>query len=550
MKLKQKIGGLFNWGFPTWAASRARARLELESLAHIRKYVGAEFSRISDDWNPGTTSADAELDGSLETLRNRSRDLNQNDPHAAAATDTMTTFTVGDRVRLQAKAKPDKPDVPLPPAMRGARTLTEDDARIANAHAEAAFATIEHDVDGSGRSFTEHLELALRQELESGESLVQFANVDRRDSPLTTAAVAIEPDRLMTPGDQISNARVVNGVEYEDDARTKIAAYWIAKQHPGDIRLVFRTNDFDRIDARNIGHSYDVKRPGQTRGVPWFTPALAYFRHKSKYQEAEIVAARIAACFAAFIKMNSPLPAAKAVADQTRTDGTRVQKFGPGQVVYLGANEEVTFGNPTRPGANFVPSLHEILRAIGTSLGIPYVILARDFENTNYSSMRAALVQFQRKTATYRERLRTRVVMPFWSRFYDEAVIAGLIVAPDYIRRRMDYQRLRVQWPAGRWVDPLREAKADILAWQSGTIPQGTVVAQSYGLDFDDVQDDIARERAVRTAKGNPQPESTEGRALVEMLMHTDPGYGDSPTGANGNVPSRLARFSGIEQRC
>ena len=49
MKLKQKIGGLFTSAFPGWAASRARARLELQSLAHIRKYVGAELSRISDD---------------------------------------------------------------------------------------------------------------------------------------------------------------------------------------------------------------------------------------------------------------------------------------------------------------------------------------------------------------------------------------------------------------------------------------------------------------------------------------------------------------------
>ena len=49
---------------------------------------------------------------------------------------------------------------------------------------------------------------------------------------------------------------------------------------------------------------------GQTRGLPFFAPVLTYFKDLAEYVEAELVAARIAACFSLFITSESSMDVA------------------------------------------------------------------------------------------------------------------------------------------------------------------------------------------------------------------------------------------------
>jgi len=482
--------------FPSWAARRETARATLVALRAARTYAGAEITRLTKDWLSPSTSADAEIITDLDALRNRSRQLNRDDPHASAATSTRVAHVVGDRVRIQAKCQAD--ESPLPPYLVG-RKINEEQAETANRHAEWAFGMIAEDMDGAGMSLAELLALTERQVCESGEAILRLINVQRRDVPLTVAVEMIEPDRLFTPPDRKTDPNIRGGVEYQQGIPV---AYWISQDHPGDTFRRFRANDFDRYPADLIMHEYDMLRPGQSRGQPWFASVMVYLRHKGMYQEAELVAQRMSACLALLVTTNNP---ASVVAQQgvIQSDATRHETFRPGEVKYFSPNQTVAQVNPLRPGDNYVPSMHEILRAIGTALNIPYVILAQDYESVNYSSMRAAIVQMQRYIAIRRARKTTRTIRRLWSAFYDEAVLAGMISAPRYSLRRSDYQRFRVQWPASQWVDPEKEVKADVLAVNSGLVPLEFISAK-YEADAQEIIAQVAREEVMRKDSGLP----------------------------------------------
>ncbi len=60
-----------------------------------RAYEGATVSRLTADWVTSSTSADAEIDGSLVRLRNRSRQLCRDNAYARQALRAIGQNVVG-----------------------------------------------------------------------------------------------------------------------------------------------------------------------------------------------------------------------------------------------------------------------------------------------------------------------------------------------------------------------------------------------------------------------------------------------------------------------
>lgn len=524
--------GLIDKLFPSWALNRERAKIELEFL---RDFTGAAKDRFSDDWFAPSTSIDAELADSREELVRRSRDLNRNDPHASAATSTRVGQTIGDIVRIRPRAMADDGET-MSPALRGAK-ISEKNANKANKQAAWAWRQIDQDIDGRGQSFSEFLQLVERQICESGESLIRLVNVNRLDTSLTSAVQIIEPDRLANPIDLKRDDLMREGVEF--NGLGERVAYWIAKSHPGDSHKLstLSSQEFDRIPAENVLHVYETLRPGQTRGQPWLTPAIRYFRDKGKWFEAELIAQRLSACLSLFVRTDKTATVRDQLSE-SKSNGEKHQTIKAGQISYLRPGEEISQVNPLRPGEQFVPSIHEILRAVGSVLHIPYVVLAQDFENVNYSSMRAAIVHMQTYVAIWRERIRSNVILPVYGQFYDESVMAGIVQAPNYIARRNDYQRFTVQWPAMRWVDPDKEIKANIAAVESKLYPHETIAAQQ-GMDVEEIYETIAAEKKMRIEKGidqDPDTQPAQPQLQVKPNSNGANSNGQAKATANGRL--------------
>ena len=64
-----------------------------------RMYEGARVSRLTSDWVTGGTSADAEIKGSLQRLRNRSRQLVRDNDYARQAIRAVRNNVIGTGIR-------------------------------------------------------------------------------------------------------------------------------------------------------------------------------------------------------------------------------------------------------------------------------------------------------------------------------------------------------------------------------------------------------------------------------------------------------------------
>jgi capsid protein len=93
---------LIEWVSPRRALARTRSRAAIEQ---VRDYEGASRGRRMTGWNPRATSANAETQGQLGFLRDRSRDLVRNNAWAGQAVRVIAHNTVGTGIIPQASTK-------------------------------------------------------------------------------------------------------------------------------------------------------------------------------------------------------------------------------------------------------------------------------------------------------------------------------------------------------------------------------------------------------------------------------------------------------------
>ncbi|WP_447979076.1 phage portal protein [Candidatus Nitrospira bockiana] len=486
---------------PAWGIKRLQARTAASLLS---AYVGAEGGRLRKDWSALGASADADILNDLPTLRNRSRDLNRNNAHAAAITNAVVVNVVGSGIRPQAR-----PDAQ-------ALGLTPDHARRFTRQAERAWRHWVPWADSQGRlSFYGIESLVQRQILENGEVLVLPLMVkDEPWRPFSLALEVIEADRLETPPEKRSDLNIRDGVEL--GARGQPVAYWIRKRHPGDLFLgrpgarlaqsaeYVRYPAFNAAGRRNVFHLYWMLRPGQTRGVPFFAPTMAMFKDLADYMEAELVAARVAACFAAFVKKNDPMGSALANATGTTEQGQRVEELEPGMIDYLQPGEDVVFANPNRPGGTYEPFLLSILRAIGSALGLPLELVLKDFSKVNYASARAAILEARRFFKGYQEWLAQNLCQPIWEMVLEEAWLRERLDAVNLFGdEREDWMRTRWIAPGWGWVDPVKEVTSSKLAIENNLSSLADECA-SQGRDWEEVLEQRQREVELMRELGVP----------------------------------------------
>ena len=98
--------GLINAWKGFWTSGEGFAGKLNTKKRPLRMYAGAATSRLNTDWMAAATSADAEIKGSIKRLRQRSRQLVRDDPHARQAVRSITSNVIGDSgIKLQAHVR-------------------------------------------------------------------------------------------------------------------------------------------------------------------------------------------------------------------------------------------------------------------------------------------------------------------------------------------------------------------------------------------------------------------------------------------------------------
>jgi lambda family phage portal protein len=320
-------------------------------------------------------------------------------------------------------------------------------ARTRNAQASNLWRTWIEQCDADGAYDWYGLQtLVARTVVESGECLVRFRPRREEDgiSPPLQLQV-LEPDYLdSTRTGRTDTGYAIQGIQFDLVGRR--VGYWLFDRHPGEAStLVGSTLPTSKlVPASEVLHVYRKDRPGQERGVPWLAPVIMRMRDLDDYEEAELVRKKIEACFAAFVVGGDPGRTLGA----SRTDAgsaKRIESFEPGMIAYLSDSEDVRFATP-QPSSGYPEYVRHQLRAVAAGLGMPYEVLTGDLSQTNYSSVRAGLLEFRRLIDQFRwQVLIPQLCQPVWKRVMS---LAGVDAS--------------VTWtpPKWEWVDPAKEAAA------------------------------------------------------------------------------------------
>jgi lambda family phage portal protein len=114
----------------------------------------------------------------------------------------------------------------------------------------------------------------------------------------------------------------------------------------------------------------------------------------------------------------------------------------------------------------------------------------------NYSNSRLALLEFRRRVEAYQHAVMVwQLCRRVWARWIDTAVLAGALDLPDYEGRRREYIACAWLPPKWDWVDPLKDARAEIEQIEAGLKSRTQALAER-GYDADQVDAEIAADRA------------------------------------------------------
>lgn len=437
-----------------------------------------------------------DIDWNNYTLRQRGRMLTMSTPIAKSAITTNRTNVIG--MGLQLKSKIDHEALGMTPEKAAAwQRKTEKEFALWANNKRACDATGVND-------FYSMQQLAFSSWLTSGDAFVVIKQYDPKPfMPYSLRLHIIEADRVRTPGKAgqlLTDGKAENGNKIFDGVEVNsngaIVAYYVHNNYPNEIHA--DKDDYVRVEAYgektglpNILQLMDSERPEQYRGVTYLAPVIEPLLQLRRYTDAELTAANIESCFAAFIKTNAgttEMPFNEVgwgdvagVPDSTPEVSRDPNEYelGAGTVNILDPGEDVVFADPKRPSGGFDNFVAAVATQVGAALEIPKDLLMKAF-NASYSASRAALLEAWKAFQMRRKWFTTDFCRPVYEIWLAEAVARGRILAPGFFANATIRQAyLGSEWigPSQGMLDPTKEIEAEVLAIQHGfsTHEQSTI---------------------------------------------------------------------------
>jgi len=305
--------------------------------------------------------------------------------------------------------------------------------------------------------------------------------------------MAFEADQIETPKKKHldDDLRIVMGVEL--NRKNKPVAYHIQNRGVrGDFAATAGAiGGQQRVRADSVLFPAYRKRFGQTRGLPFLAAILGTFDRTNNYLDYEQFAAEQNSMLGWKITRS---PSDDSFAGETDNDDyetaggdstyEKVQKMERGMIFDLLAGEDVNMLGAVRPGENFEPYIVTCCRIIGVGVGMPLELLTLDFSKTNYSSARASLGEARRMFRVWQKFGQTTVCVPWYSWQITRGIATGELPA------RNELYRVRCQWPAWEYIEPVKEAKGNEISISTRTKSISQCIREGGG-DPDEVFDEI-----------------------------------------------------------
>ena len=161
----------------------------------------------------------------------------------------------------------------------------------------------------------------------------------------------------------------------------------------------------------------------------------------------------------------------------------------PGTMKVLPSGFDIKFSTPQQSNSG-IEQVKLGLRSVAAGLGVPEYLLTGDLSQANYSSTRAALIEFRARI----EQSQFHVHIPQWlrpifRRWLSLEILAGRIDAPGFEADPEAWLQVEFYPPAQAWIDPLKDAEGEAEAIAAGLKSRRQAVAErGYNIEVLDAE--------------------------------------------------------------
>jgi lambda family phage portal protein len=465
---------------PESALRRETAR---KILSVQRAYEAAQPSRLrKKKTDPG--SGDAIVERAGESLRLQARYLDENHDLARGVLNCLVNNVIGRGITVEPQVK--NPDGSL------AKEVNDQLLELWEEWVRFPEVTWEH-------HWNHMLRLLARCWFRDGEVLLKHiqgtSQAINHGTLVPYSLELIEADYLpFDLSDQ--KKRIIHGVEKDTWRRPR--AYYLHKEHPGDLNTMVTRQDTVRFAADRIVHLKIADRISQTRGVSVFASVLTRMEDIKDYELSERMAAKVAASICAYIRKNIDGPMNAMTTDDS---GNRLMKMQPGMIFdNLLPGEEVGMIDSNRPNTMLEQFRNGQLRAVAAGTCTSFSSIAKDYNGT-YSAQRQELVEQSVHYAVLRDYFIERCVRPIWERFVEMSALSGQLDVPDGSINQRTLKKAGFQGPNMPWIDPKKEGEAEMIAVGAGFKSRAQVIRERGG-NPQDLFEQIRQEREQEKEAG------------------------------------------------
>lgn len=277
----------------------------------------------------------------------------------------------------------------------------------------------------------------------------------------------------------------IDGIRFDDFSNP--LWYDVLPYHPGS-RNRYSFEDPKPVAARYMAHWYQLRRPGQHRGVPEFRSTLHTGAASRRFREATVAAAETAAQLAAILTSNVPANSdtgPQVVAGMSQIEFTKrmlmAAPFGYGVEQMKGEHPNATYGEFHR----------QQLGETAKPKNIPYNLAAGDSSTYSFASGKLDTLGFYAILDCDRLDAEQLVLEQAFPLFWEMAVEAYAFNADPSRPPRHAWD-----WPK----HPVADEKSNALAIETKLRTAQTSLTRVYadqGLDFEDEIVVMARDYGV-----------------------------------------------------
>ena len=490
-----------------------------------RGYPGAAMNRLTADWSISGGNANSEIRYDIESLRERSRDLERRFTLMQRYLNTLekNVLKCGVGFSLQSKAafSNGRPDLTV-------RKIIEDGWRD--------WARPKNCSQTGESSLYEITRLTLRSGARDGGYLVRPI-IDPGANPYGFTLGTLEIDYLDINMNETrtSGNKITMGVE--KDRKYKTVAYHLLTEHPNDMMFGGRAYKRIRVPANEIIHYFVKTRDGQCVGVPWGAPSMAAMNHLERYIESEIIASREGANKGVFFKPTGPTDyhgedeVGIGADGQTEKTGAKISQSEPGTSEILPPGWDAIPYDPTHPTQQFGDFVRDCELHICAGLDMSYATLVGDLTKSSFSSMRTGALDERETFKKMQAHMIEHLMMPIFELWLATAITNGALPIP-----MSRFEQVRKATFRGRrwdWVDPEKDLQAKKLELELRLRTRDQIIDESESeLDLEETfeqfsyEEELAKEMGIELqlekpaaapaqSKPEPEPVNGNGRKIV-----------------------------------